>query len=223
VTLNSTQEDPAPAINHAFAVALTGGIASGKTLISDEFARLGVPVIDTDVIARTIVEPGMPALLEIEQTMGSQFIDRKGRLDRSRLRVTIFSDPEARQNLESILHPRIQQAVSEAIKEVTSAYCIVVIPLLAEKGTYPNVNRVLVVDVEPETQIARLMARDNCSRREAKQALAAQANRKQRLKIADDILDNSGTPGQAREKVAQLNQRYLQLAKSRVRNSLRTV
>ncbi len=212
MALNSTQEDPAPAINHALTIALTGGIASGKTLISDEFARLGVPVIDTDVIARIVVEPGMPALREIEQAMGSQFTDKKGWLDRSRLRVLIFSDPEARQNLESILHPRIRQAVSEASKEVTSAYCIVVIPLLAEKGTYPNLNRVLVVDVEPETQIARLKTRDNYNRQQAKQALQAQASRAQRLKIADDILDNSGSPSQARKKVAQLHLKYKKLA-----------
>lgn len=198
--------------NHPFTVALTGGIASGKTLISDEFARLGVPVIDTDVIAHRIVEPGQPALKEIAKIFGPEIIDVDGRLKRSDLRALIFSDPEARKQLESILHPKIRQVVSEAIHTVKAAYCILVIPLLAEKGSYPNVNRILVIDVEPEKQISRLMARDNCSREQANQALAVQASREQRLKIADDILDNSGSPTQARDEVKALHKKYTKLA-----------
>ena len=208
----SAQEVPALQVNHPFTIALTGGIASGKTLISDEFARLGVPVIDTDVIAYEIVEPGQPALREIELEFGAQIIAENGRLKRSKLRALIFSDPDARQKLESILHPRIRREVSKTIKALTTAYCILVIPLLAERGSYPIVKRVLVIDVDPETQISRLMSRDNCSREQATQALAAQANRAQRLKIADDILDNSGTPEQARQKVVQLHLKYTQLA-----------
>ena len=127
----------------------------------------------------------------------------------------IFSNPDARKKLESILHPRIRLKASKAIAKVNSAYCILVIPLLAESGTYPNVDRILVVDVEPETQIHRLMARDNSSREQAEQALASQTSREQRLKIADDILDNSGSPEQARDEVARLNLKYLQLANSR--------
>jgi dephospho-CoA kinase len=198
-----------------YTVALTGGIASGKTLISDEFAKLGVLVIDTDLIAHEIVEPGQPALQEIKETFGSGIIDAHGRLKRSELRALIFSDPEARKKLESILHPRIRQEVGKAIAKVSSAYCILVIPLLAEKGAYPYIDRILVVDVGPETQISRLMARDKSSRKKAEQALASQAGREQRLKIADDILDNSGSPEQARREVAQLNLKYLQLAKNR--------
>ena len=195
-----------------YTIALTGGIASGKTLISDEFSRLGVPVIDTDVIAHSLVEPGQPALKEIEKVFGSNIIDETGRLDRQGLRALIFSDPAKRKELESILHPKIRQEVRKAVAEVAHAYCILVIPLLAEKGTYPNVDRVLVVDVEPETQISRLMARDNSTRKQAEQALAAQASREQRLKIADDILDNSGSPEQARLAVAKLHQKYSKLA-----------
>ena len=117
--------------------------------------------------------------------------------------------------LESILHPRIRQKAGEAIAKVTSAYCILVIPLLAERGAYPNVDRILVVDVNPEIQIYRLMTRDNSNRGQAEQILAAQATREQRLKIADDVLDNSGSPEQARQEVARLNLKYLQLAKDR--------
>ena len=142
-------------------------------------------------------------------------IDSNGGLNRTELRRLIFSDAESRRKLESILHPRIRQEAGNAIAKVTSTYCILVIPLLAEKGSYPNVDRVLVVDVEPEIQIKRLMARDNNSRIQAEQALSAQASREQRLSIADDVLDNSGSPEQARQEVARLNLKYIQLAKNR--------
>ena len=207
-----------PPTNHPFVVALTGGIASGKTLISDEFARLGVPVIDTDVIAHRIVEPGQPALHEIEQEFGAQIIDENGLLRRSELRALIFADSDARAKLESILHPMIRDEVHKAIAGVTSAYCILVIPLLAERGAYPDVDRVLVVDVAPEVQIERLMARDNCSREQAESALKSQANREDRLKIADDVLDNSGSLEQAVSEVARFHEKYGR----RVRNLLRT-
>jgi dephospho-CoA kinase len=200
--------------HRAFTIALTGGIASGKTMISDEFARLGVPVIDTDIIAHKLVEPGQPALKEIEDVFGSTVIDDTGRLKRPELRSLIFSDSGNREKLESILHPKIRLEVGKAVAEVESDYCILVIPLLAERGTYPNVDRVLVVDVEIETQISRLMARDNSSRNQAEQALASQASRKQRLSIADDVLENSGSLQQARHKVAQLHLKYLQLSQN---------
>lgn len=198
--------------HHPFIVALTGGIASGKTLISQTFAELGVLIIDTDTIAHALVEPGQPALQEIEQAFGAKIIDENNRLKRSELRALIFSEQNARKKLESILHPRIRQEANKAIAKLTTPYCILVIPLLTDRTDYPNVNRVLVVDVEPETQIERLMTRDNCNRKQAKQALAAQANRAQRLKIADDILDNSGPPESVRAKVASLHKKYLHLS-----------
>ena len=198
---------------HVYTVALTGGIASGKTLISDEFIRLGIPVIDTDVIAHHLVEPGQAALTEIENAFGSDIIDNTGQLNRQKLRSLIFSDTQKRKKLETILHPKIRQSAGEAIARITSAYCVLVVPLLAESGAYPNVDRVLVVDVEPETQIRRLMARDHCNRDQAEQALASQASREQRLSIADDILENSGSPHQAHHEVARLHKKYLQLAR----------
>lgn len=204
----------APRSDHRFSIALTGGIASGKTLVSDEFKMLGVPVIDTDVIAHQVVEPGQPALLEIENTFGSSILDESGRLRRGDLRELIFSNPEARKKLESILHPMIRQEVSKAIAKVKHNYCILVIPLLAEHGSYPDVDRVLVVDVEPATQIARLMARDGSSGQQAEKALAAQASREQRLAIADDVIDNSGSTEDARLEVARLHQKYIRLASS---------
>ena len=200
--------------HHPYTIALTGGIASGKTMISNEFARLGVPVIDTDIIAHQLVEPGQPALKEIQDVFGSTVIDDTGRLKRPELRSLIFSDPGKREKLESILHPKIRMEAAKAVADVESDYCILVIPLLAERGTYPNVDRVLVIDVEIETQISRLMARDNSSRNQSKQVLAAQASRKQRLSIADDVLENSGSLQQARHKVAQLHLKYLQLSQN---------
>ena len=208
-----------PQHRHPFTVALTGGIASGKTLVSDEFARLGVPVIDTDVIAHQIVEPGEPALQDIEKAFGSTIIDENGRLKRQDLRALIFSDPGERAKLEAILHPKIRQVVAESIAKVTHAYCILVIPLLAGRGAYPHVNRVLVVDVAPETQISRLMARDRCSREQAEQALASQASRKERIGIADDVLDNSGEAAQTRNEVARLHKTYTRLATSWLQGS----
>ena len=206
---------PASVDKPPYIVALTGGIASGKTLVSDEFAKLGVPVVDMDVIAHDIVEPGQPALKEIEAAFGSDIIDSNGRLKRPAIRSLIFSDPEARKNLESILHPRIRQKASEAVAKISSAYCILVIPLLTEQRVYPNVNRILVVDVEPETQINRLMARDGGSREQAEKTLAAQASREQRLNIAGDVLDNSGSVEQVCDEVAKLHEKYGRLARRR--------
>lgn len=198
--------------NYPYTVALTGGIASGKTLVSDEFARLGVPVVDTDVIARDLVEPGQPALEEIEQVFGADVIDSVGQLKRSEMRALIFSDPENRRKLEAILHPRIRHEAGKAVAEVSSGYCVLVIPLLVEKSVYPFINRVLVVDVDSETQISRLMARDNSNRQQAEQALASQISREQRLRIADDVLENEGSPEQTRQAVARLHRKYLALA-----------
>lgn len=210
-----TQKPKAKNKHRPYTVALTGGIASGKTLVSDAFAELGVPVVDTDVIAHNLVEPGQPALDEIKSVFGPDIIDSSGRLDRKRLRALIFEDPEMRRKLETILHPKIRRVASEAVTRATFAYCILVIPLLTERGAYPNIDRILVVDVDSETQIDRLMVRDSSDRKQAEQALAAQANRKQRLEIADDVLENSGSVQQARNEVARLHIKYLQLAQSR--------
>lgn len=195
-----------------YQIGLTGGIASGKTLISDEFSRLGVPVIDTDIIAHEIVEQGQPALLEIVEAFGDTVIGEDGRLKRKALRNLIFSDENAKVRLESILHPKIRQQVFDEIKEVNYPYCIIVIPLLTESGGYQNLDRVLLVDVDPDVQIARLMSRDGSSVEQANRALASQASREDRLANANDVLDNSSSPQVAYDKVAQLHQRYLQLA-----------
>lgn len=200
---------------HPYTVALTGGIASGKTLVSDMFASLGVTVIDTDVIAHEIVEPGEPALDEIVGVFGAGILSREGRLNRRELRSLIFADPRARTRLEGILHPRIRERVHADLAEVDADYCILVIPLLAGRDNAYGIDRILFVDVPAQTQIERLMARDGCSRQEAEQALAAQPGRERRLEIADDVLDNSGTPEQLEEKVIRLHRQYSQWATHR--------
>lgn len=197
-----------------FVVVLTGGIASGKTAVSDRFAALGVPVVDTDLIAREVVEPGSPALKKVVETFGPQVLDESGTLNRRHLRQIVFSDPESKQKLEAILHPSIAASVRQEIEALEASYCILVVPLLAESARYQWANRVLVVDVSEETQIERLMARDGSSRQQAEAILNAQASRTARLSLADDVIENSGSLRALGRDVALLHHRYLDLAKA---------
>ncbi len=203
------------AVNTPYTIALTGGIAAGKTLVSNAFIKLAIPVIDTDIIAREIVAPGLPALLEIASVFGETILDEHGQLKRRHLRERVFADPDARKKLEAILHPKIREVVNTRVANIEHDFCILVIPLLAEHDAYPNIDRVLVIDVDVETQISRLMARDKSSRQLAEQILAAQASRKQRLSIADDVLDNSGSPGETQIAVEKLATLYTRLARER--------
>jgi len=196
-----------------FVVVLTGGIASGKTAVSDLFARRDVPIIDTDVIAHEIVEPGQPALDQIRNELGQEFINQEGRLDRRKMRNAIFSDPELRLKLEGILHPAITAEASRQIALLDKPWCILVVPLLVESGLFPWIDRVLVVDAEESVQIARVMARDNISRKRAQAILDAQAGRQQRLRLADDIIENNSSLGQLEAAVDRLYKRYNTMAK----------
>jgi len=196
----------------AFRVALTGGIASGKTTVAELFAALGVPVIDTDVIAREVVEPGQPALAQVVETFGPTVLDTEGRLDRRRLRERIFADPDARRRLEAVLHPAIRAEMERQSLAAGGPYQVLVIPLLTEGRRRDHVDRVLLVDVSEELQIERLMARDGVSRKQAQTSLDAQATRAERVAMADDILRNSGRPEDLREAVAGLHAQYLKLA-----------
>jgi dephospho-CoA kinase len=196
----------------ALTVVLTGGIASGKTAVSDHFARLGAAVIDTDQIARDIVEPGQPALQEIASKMGAGFLDSSGRLDRRRTREAIFADAGLRATLEGILHPRIAREARRRVAERSESVCILVIPLYAESGRYDWVDRVLVVDVDEAVQIDRVTARDSISGQQARAILAAQPSREQRLRWADDVIDNRGSLAELQHRVELLYQRYLELA-----------
>jgi dephospho-CoA kinase len=195
-----------------FRVALTGGIASGKSTVADLFAALGVPVIDTDVIAREVVEPGQPALAAITAAFGPEVLDAEGRLDRRRMRAQIFADPDARRRLEAILHPAIRAEMERQSRAAGGAYQVLVIPLLAEGGRRDHVDRVLLVDVPEALQVERLMTRDGVSREQAQASLAAQASRAARLAMADDVVQNTARVDDLRAQVAALHENYLQLA-----------
>jgi dephospho-CoA kinase len=198
-----------------FRVALNGGIASGKTTVANLFAELGVPLIDTDVIAREVVKPGQPALAEVIAAFGSDMLDADGHLDRRRMRARIFSDPTARQRLEAILHPAIRAEMERQSREAVGPYQVLVIPLLAEGKRRDHVDRVLLVDVPEELQIQRLMMRDGVTYEQAKVSLNAQATRAERLAMADDVVRNTGRVDDLREEVAKLHAKYLTLAEAR--------
>lgn len=193
-------------------IGLTGGIGSGKTAVSDRFTRLGAPVIDTDLLARELVEPGQPALAEIMAEFGPDCLDGEGRLHRARLRERVFADPAGRRRLEAILHPRIRALARERIARLTAPYCLLVIPLLAETGMTDLVDRVLVVDAPEAMQIRRVMARDGMTEEQARRILAAQADRSQRLTLANEIVENAGDLAALDHQVAALHQHYLTLA-----------
>ncbi|BDH47106.1 dephospho-CoA kinase [Salmonella enterica subsp. enterica serovar Choleraesuis] len=193
-------------------VALTGGIGSGKSTVADAFARLGVTVVDADIIARQVVEPGTPALNAIFQRFGPTMMTPEGTLDRRALRERIFTHPEDKQWLNALLHPLIQQLTQQQLAEATSPYVLWVVPLLVENELHQKADRVLVVDVLPETQIKRTMARDGVSREHAQQILNAQVNRTSRLAVANDIINNDGPPAHIDADVARLHNQYLTLA-----------
>jgi len=197
-------------------VGLTGGIGSGKTAVSDQFAQLGIPVIDTDLIARELVEPGQPALTEIAAEFGTECLDKESRLNRARLREQVFADEDGRQRLEAILHPRIRAVARQRIATLQAPYCLLVIPLLAETGMTDLVDRVLVVDAPEDEQIRRVIARDRINEIQARRILATQASRDQRLALADEVLENSGDFAKLELLIADLHEHYLRLAANRL-------
>ncbi|WP_279028200.1 dephospho-CoA kinase [Gibbsiella quercinecans] len=198
----------------AYIVALTGGIGSGKTTVANAFARFGATIVDADVIARHIVEPGTPALAAIAAHFGNEILQADGSLDRARLRQLIFNHPAEKAWLNQHLHPLIHQETQRQLALVSSPYALWVVPLLVENDLHTRADRVLVVDADRETQLARTMARDGSSREQALNILSAQASRHQRLAVADDVIDNSGNLRDIEPAVALLHQRYLELAAS---------
>ena len=193
-------------------IGLTGGIASGKTSVANIFAELGAAIIDTDVIARAVVEPGQPALRKILQTFGSNVIQPSGALDRAALRQLIFSDEQKRLELESILHPLIQQETVRQTETVAGDYQIIVVPLLVESPLRDLMDRILVVDCDESTQITRLLMRDAETEDQAKRILAAQSSRDDRLQIADDVVNNDADLESTRQQVEKLHELYTQLS-----------
>jgi dephospho-CoA kinase len=193
-------------------IGLTGGIASGKSTVAQRFTDLRVPVIDADVAARAVVASGTPGLARVIERFGPGVLAQNGELDRRALRDLIFSNPGARRDLESILHPLIRADMERSAEQAVGPYIVMAIPLLIEGGPSDRVDRILVVDVDEVVQLRRVMERDECTAEQARAILASQASRSARLAAADDVLQNAGTVTDLRQAVDRLHDRYLRLA-----------
>jgi dephospho-CoA kinase len=195
-------------------IGLTGGIASGKSTVTQRFNELGVPVIDADVASRAVVAPGSVGLQQVVLRFGPQVLAASGELNRAALRDQVFRDPQLRKDLEAILHPLIRSYMERQAEEAVFSYLIMAIPLLIEGGSpRQRADRILVVDVDESTQMRRLLARDGGSAEQARAMLASQVSREDRLAAADDVLRNDGTVADLRQAVDRLHERYLDLSK----------
>jgi len=192
-------------------VGLTGGIGSGKTAASDYFKVLGIDVIDADLASRVVVEPGQQALAAIAEHFGSDVLLANGELNRAALREKIFTDPQQKQWLESLLHPLIGAEIDRQLAAVTSPYALFVSPLLLETQQSGRCDRIIVVDVDVDTQVKRATSRDNNSEAMIRNIINSQMSRADRLSHADDIVSNSGSLAELHQQIDRLHQRYLKL------------
>ncbi|EIL99439.1 dephospho-CoA kinase [Rhodanobacter denitrificans] len=200
----------------ALVIALTGGVAAGKTAVTRRFEALGVHVHDADVAAREVIEPGTSGLAAVVDAFGAGVLDDAGRLDRAAMRRHVFADPTARKTLEAIIHPRVRQWLHERALAERGPYCLLAIPLLAENiEHYRWVDRVLLIDAPEAVQLARLIERDGIDEALARRMLAHQASRAERLAVADDVIENSADENALDQAVADLHRRYLALAPAR--------
>lgn len=195
-------------------IGVTGGIASGKSTATAFFAARGVPVLDADEVAREVVAPGSPGLLEIQTAFGKQVLCDDGSLNRKHLREIIFADAGHRKTLEQILHPRIHRRIRERLAALDTPWVVLSVPLLVGSPLLELIDRVLVVDTTEQIQIARVIARDNVDHEQADAILQAQASREQRLAIADDVVDNSTDPAALTAQLERLADLYDQIAQS---------
>ena len=203
----------------SYRVALTGGIASGKTTVANLFAALGVTIVDTDLLAREVVAPGTPLLAEIGAHFGADILAADGSLNRRALRERVFTNPAERRWLEERTHPAIRALTDRRCDAAPGPYSIVAIPLLVETRGADRFDRVLVVDCHPEMQIARLMARDGIDREAALKMLAAQVSRDQRLAVADDVIRNDGDIAALRCQVDRLHREYVAAAETKTQSA----
>ena len=198
-----------------FVIGLTGGVASGKSEVARRFEALGIVVADADVAAREALTPGSEGLAETVSIFGAEILGADGGLDRAAMRRRVFADPDARRQMEAIVHPRVRAMLETQCRAAASPYAIAAIPLLAEGGgrsAYPWLSRILVVDVPESVQLERLQARDGIDARLAANMLAAQASRRERLAITDDVLGNDGPLEALDEQAAALDRKYRNLA-----------
>jgi dephospho-CoA kinase len=197
----------------AYVVGLTGGIGSGKSAAAAEFARLGAAVVDTDAIAHELTAPNGAAIEGIRRLFGDRYIAADGAMDRAEVRRLAFSDADAKQRLEALLHPLIRDESQRRIARASAPYVVLVVPLLVESRTYrERLQRVLVVDCPEEEQVARVRRRSGLAEEEIRRIIAAQAPRAQRLAAADDVIDNGGSLESLAAQVHRLHGRYLALA-----------
>lgn len=195
-----------------FRIALTGGIGSGKSTVTSKFRKLGVPVIDSDIISRDILKPDKPYLKKIIHEFGNDFLTNKGTLDRKKLRSIIFNDDAMKQKLENILHPAIYQEIEEQVHKIDYPYCLIVIPLLIETNATDRFDRILVVNTTESLQVERASHRDKTSIKDIEKIIKHQASYEQRLKYADDIIDNSLTIEELNDSVLKLHEKYIKLS-----------
>lgn len=197
-----------------FVVGLTGGIGSGKSAATDYLARQGVTIVDADLASRVVVEPGQPALHAIVERFGESVVQADGTLNRRALRDIVFSDEQARRDLEAITHPAIGEELRRQINASRSAYTVLVSPLLLEGSQKTMANRVLVIDAMPELQVQRTVGRDSVPETQVEAIMRAQLDRQRRLAMADDVVTNNGSLEELHEQLAITHQHYLQLAQS---------
>jgi dephospho-CoA kinase len=195
-------------------IGLTGGIGSGKTTVTQLFAEFGVPIIDADVIAHQLSQPGQSALYLIEKTFGQEMLNVDGCLNRGKLRDLIFSESDKKKQLEAIFHPLVYAEITQQITQLKAAYCIISIPLLIETGKIDLLDRILVVDCPLEMQIERVKSRNQLTETQVSAIIATQATREQRLAIADDVIDNSKSSSSLAEQVKKLHNLYSLLSSS---------
>lgn len=202
----------------AFVIGLTGGIASGKTTVANLFKQqFKIDIVDADIVAREVVEPGTPGLNAIIEHFGADIVRDDQTLDRAKLREKIFSNPEEKAWLNGLLHPMIREKMIEDLEQVTSDYALLVVPLLVENKLDSLCDRVLVVDVDPQTQISRTVRRDNVSEEQANAILASQASREQRLALADDVVKNNPDDPDLLLQITDLHEKYLAMCKKNLR------
>ncbi|MFN1512843.1 dephospho-CoA kinase [Vibrio owensii] len=202
----------------AFVIGLTGGIASGKTTVANLFKQqFKIDIVDADIVAREVVEPGTPGLNAIVEHFGADIVHDDQTLDRAKLREKIFSNPEEKAWLNGLLHPMIREKMIEDLEQITSDYALLVVPLLVENKLDSLCDRVLVVDVDPQTQISRTVKRDNVSEEQANAILASQASREQRLALADDVVKNNPDDPDLLLQITDLHEKYLAMCKKNLR------
>lgn len=196
----------------ALVIGLTGGIASGKTTVANLFQQeFGIEIVDADIVAREVVEPGTDGLKAITNRFGEQILDDLGNLNRSKLRDVIFSQPEQKEWLNNLLHPMIRREMLKQLDDVQSAYALLVIPLMVENGLQSLADKVLVVDVDKETQLQRTVVRDKVNQSQVEAILASQATREQRLAIADYVIKNNAINEKLLPQITELHQKFLEI------------